>query len=70
MEIGEEITIKVRIVDFDSNPRGSAIKVEIPAFVDKDERLKLQSDRYASTPNKKLRVWIHRLDQPEVIVKK
>ena len=51
MKIGDEITIKAKIVDFDANPHGSAIQVEIAGY-------------------NSLRFWIHRLDQPDVIVEK
>lgn len=61
MEIGDEILVKVKVVDFDSNPHGSAVKVEIKGFMDREDIAKLK-------PFDKLtRVWIHRLDQSEVI---
>jgi hypothetical protein len=34
MDVGEEITIRAKIVDFDSNPHGTSVKVEIKGFVD------------------------------------
>ena len=60
MEIGDEIVIRGKIIDFDANPHGSAIKIEVRGFIDKDINQPLE---------KPVRFWIHRLDQPEVIVK-
>lgn len=63
MNIGDEILVKVKVIDFDSNPHGSAIKVEVTGFIDREEERTLKafnSDR--------VRFWIHRLDQPNVIV--
>ncbi len=54
MKIGDEILIKARVVDFDSNPHGSAVKIEIKGHL----------DTITSPP---VRLWIHRLDQPGVI---
>ena len=34
MNIGDEITIRAKIVDFDSNPHGASVKVEIKGFAD------------------------------------
>ena len=63
MEIGDEILIKAKVVDFDSNPHGSAIKVEIKGFMDRENIANLKPF------DEPVRVWIHRLNQPEVIVK-
>lgn len=49
MKIGDEISIKAKIVDFDANPHGAAIQVEISGY-------------------NSLRFWIHKLDQPDVII--
>ena len=64
MKIGDEILIRVKVVDFDTNPHGSAVKVEIPAYIDAEDRSKMA---IGGTP---VRFWIHRLDQPKVIVEK
>ena len=64
MKIGDEILIRVKVVDFDSNPHGSAVKVEVPVYVDEEERLRINQEP------KKVKFWIHRLDQPKVIVEK
>lgn len=64
MKIGDEILIRVKVVDFDTNPHGSAVKVEVPAYIDKEERLRIDQEP------KTVRFWIHRLDQPKVIVEK
>ena len=62
MEIGDEILIKVKVVDFDANPHGSAVKVEIMGFIDRSVE---------NQPFKEpLRFWIHRLEQPKVIAEK
>jgi len=60
MEIGEEILIRVKVVDFDSNPYGSAVKVEVVGFVDRS----IENQPFKEP----LRFWIHRLNQPKVIV--
>lgn len=60
MEIGDEIMIKCKIVDFDANPHGAAIKVEVAGFVDRETENKPFEDKVV--------FWIHRLDQPRVIV--
>lgn len=62
MEIGDEITIKGKVVDFDSNPHSSAIKVEVTGFLDTDGAHNLKP---FVTP---VRFWIHRLDQQDIIV--
>lgn len=64
MDIGDEILIKARIVDFDSNPHGSAIKVEVTGYISRNE------ERILRPFNKPVRFWIHRLDQPNVIIEK
>jgi hypothetical protein len=60
VKIGDEILIRAKVVDFDANPYGAAIKVEINGFLDPNER-----DAHV----RPLKVWIHRLDQPKVILK-
>ncbi len=61
MKIGDEIVIRGKIVDFDANPHGSAIKIEVEGFIDRNTNIKPFEDN--------VRFWIHRLDQPKVIVK-
>lgn len=56
MEIGDEILIKAEIIDFDSNPHGSAIKVEITGYIDREEGRSLKSY------DRPLRFWIHRFE--------
>ena len=62
MKIGDEILIKVKVVDFDTNPHGSAVKLEVPAWISAEDRSKM------AVEGKPVRFWIHRLDQPKVIV--
>ncbi|KKS95967.1 hypothetical protein A3B05_03150 [Candidatus Giovannonibacteria bacterium RIFCSPLOWO2_01_FULL_43_160] len=64
MEIGDEIVIKCKVVDFDANPHGAAIKVELKGFIDHATLSTLRAY------GKSVRFWIHRLDQPEVVVSK
>lgn len=66
--IGEEILIRVKVVNFDSNPHGCAVQIEIPGYIDDGEIQRL--DRVRKLPNSTTRIWIHRLDQPKVIVGK
>lgn len=54
MKIGDEILLRAKIVDFDSNPHGAAIRVEIAVH-----------EGTMDTPC--LRFWIHRLEQPDVL---
>lgn len=62
MEIGDEIIIKAEVVDFDANPHGAAIKIKVQGFID---------DKAENQPyGKEVRLWIHRLQQPDVIVEK
>jgi len=61
MEIGDEILIKAKVVNFDSNPHGVAVEVEIKGFLD---------STYHQPHKSPVRIWIHRLDQPAVIAKK
>lgn len=63
MKIGDEIIIRGKIIDFDANPHGSAIKIEVKGFIDSSEILTLKP--YGEN----IRFWIHRLDQPKVIFK-
>ncbi len=65
MKIGDEILIKAKIVDFDSNPHGAAIKVEIVGFDPKS----IDKGWSGGKKKEKVEFWIHRLDQPETIVK-
>lgn len=62
MKIGDEILIRAKMVDQDSNPRGSAIKVEVMGFVDHSQ----ENEPFGEI----VKFWIHRLDQPNVIVEK
>jgi len=50
----DEILIKATIVDFDSNPDGSAIRVNVMGY---------QNKKIAD-------FWIHRLDRPTVVEEK
>lgn len=62
MDIGDEITIKAKVVDFDSNPHGSSVKVEVTGFMDNGD---IQNLKPFKDP---LRLWIHRQDIPNVII--
>lgn len=64
MDIVDEILIKAKIIDFDSNPHGSAIKVEVSGYIDRDE------ERILKAFDRPVRFWIHRLDQHNVITEK
>jgi hypothetical protein len=55
MKIGDEVLIRGKIVDLDSNPQGSAIRVEIVGC-------KPEEKDFAVT------FWIHRLDQPSTVI--
>jgi hypothetical protein len=69
MEIGDEILVKAKVVDLDSDPNSSAVKVEVLGFVDADELNRLlYGHGDTETKKNKLFFWIHRLDQPKVIV--
>lgn len=61
MDIGDEILLKVKIIDFDINPHGSAVKVEITGYMDREEGRSLKSY------DKPLRFGIHRFE-PNTIV--
>lgn len=61
MKIGDEILVKAKVVDFDANPHGAAVKVKVKGFVDRDTDNKLFGDQVI--------FWIHRLDQPKVITR-
>ena len=52
MEIGDEILIRAKVIDFDSNPHGCSVKVSIEG---------------KTTFPMKEEFWIHRLDIPHVI---
>ena len=67
MEIGEEITIKAKIVDFDANPHGAAVKVEVIGYIDREERTRLEAIG-SKCGDKFIKFWIHRLDQAKVII--
>lgn len=62
MNVGDEITIRAKIVDFDSNPHGASVKVEIKGFVDNDhvECLRPFEDY--------VKFWIHRSGIKNVII--
>lgn len=62
MKIGDEILIKAKVVDLDSNLHGVAVKVEVQGFVDRETMI-IPFD-------KSVEFWIHRLNQAEVIVPK
>lgn len=61
MKIGDEILLRAKVVGFDGNPYGVAIKVEINGFLDPNER---------DAHDGPLKVWIHRLDQQKIIISK
>ncbi len=72
MEIGDEIKLKGTVVNFDSNPQGSAIKVKILGFLDQEEKNRLQSREEKWEGGKRvdfIEFWIHRLDQPQTLIK-
>lgn len=54
MEIGDEILIRAKVIDFDSNPHGPAVKVRIES---KERNINPMKEEF----------WIHRLDIPHVI---
>ena len=62
MKTGDEITIKVKVVDFDANPHRAAVRVEAKGFLDSEEVITIRPF------GKTVRFWIHRLNQPDVIV--
>jgi len=62
MEIGDEILIRAKVVDFDTNPHGAAVKVEVMGFIDRS----VENQPFQEP----LRFWIHRLSEQQVIVKK
>lgn len=59
INIGDTILIKAKVINFDSNPHGSSIKVAIEASPD----VKVNPHRKDG-----LELWIHRVEIPEVIV--
>ena len=62
MEIGDEILIRAKVIDFDANSHGSAMKVEVMGFIDHSVE---------NQPFKEpVKFWIHRLSEQQVIVKK
>lgn len=63
MKIGDEIIIKGKIIDFDANPYGAAVKIEVKGYIDHAEISILKP--YGED----IRFWIHRLDQPKIIFK-
>ena len=63
MKIGDEIAIKVRVIDFDSNPHGAAVKVEAKGFIDEEDVTRIRPF------DKSVKFWIHRLNQADAIVK-
>lgn len=69
MEIGDEILVKAKVVDLDSNPAGAAIKVEVLGSVDADELNRLLYGHGDTEVKKnKLFFWIHWQDQPKAII--
>lgn len=69
IDIGDDLLIRARVVDFDSNSHGCAVKVELPAFIDKTDRENI-IQTMCTTPKPKVRMWIHHSDQAVVIVGK
>lgn len=58
-DIGDTVLIRAKVVDLDANPHGAAVKLEVNGFIDEvDKDLKSS-----------VRFWIHRLEQPDTIVK-
>ncbi len=71
MKIGDEVKLRGVIVDIDSNPHGSAIKVRIAGFMDQDEIRRLSAKGSRMMEGRQVTfvdVWIHRLDQPQVLI--
>jgi len=64
MDIGDEVLIRAKIVDFDSNPHGAAIKVEVNGFGPKS----VEKGWSGGEKKESVEFWIHRLNQPQVIV--
>ncbi len=64
MKIGDEVLIRGKIVDLDSNLQGSAIRVEVLGSKAEVEVLGWQGSERKSM----LRFWIHRLDQPSTVI--
>ncbi|KAF0145083.1 MAG: hypothetical protein FD156_1194 [Nitrospirae bacterium] len=61
MKIGDEILLRAKVVDFDSNPHGAAVRVQVIGY---DPEICVDSFIH------NIRFWVHRLDQPAVIVAK
>ena len=57
---GDEVLIKAEVIDFDANPHGPAIKVKIKGFLDRN-------GTNQKPFGEKVELWIHRLDQKEII---
>ena len=62
MEIGDEVLLRAKVVNFDANPCcWSAICVEIIGFGAE------QKSEKGHNGDDRLRFWIHRIDQSNVI---
>ncbi len=71
MKIGDQIKLRGEIVDIDSNPHGSAIKVRIAGLVDSDEMRRLSTKGHRMMEGRQITfidVWIHRLDQLQTLI--
>jgi len=64
MKIGDEVLIRARIVDLDSNPQGSAIRVEICGCKPEEKDLGWQGSEHKTA----VTLWIHRLDQSSTVI--
>jgi len=70
MDIGDEILIRAKIVDFDANPHGASVKVSVQGFMDKATLNELNSrNPCIPTGDRPLFFWIHRVDKERVIVR-
>ncbi len=59
MKIGDRVLIKGVIVDFDANPHGSAVKVE----------LDLEDSKHTGALVSVTSFWVHRLEQSAMTLK-
>ncbi len=57
MDIGDAVLVKGRIVDFDSNPHGSSVKVE----------LDLEDSEHKNALAEITTFWVHRLESSAIL---
>lgn len=57
MKIGDEVFIRAKVVNVDSNPHGSSVQVTVKGFIDRD----------VQPFGEEVRFWIHRIDKEKVI---